>query len=100
MSDAAWMAITATVGPILLFITYLLSRRQTGETTIADIMSTQVTNALSTTETMKGLLAPLEAEIATMRKEIILLREHINVLEKQIIALGHIPPELPSEWMM
>ena len=100
MSNGNWMALTATLGPILIFITYLLSRRQQGEATLSGIMTAQVSNALATTETMKGLLVPLEAEIATMRKEIITLREHITVLEQQIISLGDIPPSLPSEWMM
>jgi hypothetical protein len=100
MSAGNWMALTVTVGPILIFITYLLSRRQQGESTLATIMSTQVSNALSTTETMKGLLAPLEAEVSSMREEIIVLRKHITVLEQQIIDLGQNPPELPSSWMM
>jgi hypothetical protein len=100
MSTGNWMALTVTVGPILIFITYLLSRRQQGETTLSSIMSAQVSNALSTTETMKGLLAPLESEIASMRDEIIVLRKHITVLEQQIIDLGQKPPDLPSSWMM
>jgi hypothetical protein len=100
MNNGTWMALTVTVGPILIFITYLLSRRQQSEISLSTILSTQVSNALSTTETMKGLLAPLEAEIASMRDEIVILRKHITVLEKQIVELGEKPPELPSSWMM
>jgi hypothetical protein len=98
MSTGNWMALTVTVGPILIFITYLLSRRQQGETTLSSIMSAQVSNALSTTETMKGLLAPLEAEIASMRDEIVILRKHITVLEDKIIELGEKPPDPPYTW--
>jgi phage shock protein A len=98
MSTGSWMALTVIVGPVLIFITYLLSRRQQTENTLATIMSTQVASALSTTETMKGLLSPLETEISNMREEIITLRKHINVLEKQILELGHQPYEYHLDW--
>jgi len=51
-------------------------------------MSATVTSALSTTEIMQGLLAPMEAEIRELRTEIKTLREHIQKLEGQIKGLG------------
>jgi hypothetical protein len=100
MNNGNWMALTVLVGPILIFVTYLLSRRQQGQTTLSQIMSAQVSSALSTTETMKGLLAPLETEIASMRDEIIVLRKHITVLENKIVELGENPPDFPNSWML
>lgn len=93
MTPNAWATIGAVVGPLLLFLTYVLSRQQAGKTFMADIMSTQVNSALATTETMKMLLEPLEAEISDMRDEIVSLREHITMLEDQIKTLGHKPIE-------
>ena len=100
MNTGTWMALTVTVGPILIFITYLLSRRQQTDNALTTIMTSQVSNALATTETMKGLLVPLEQEISNMREEIITLRKHITVLEAQIVELGHNPPALPAQWIM
>lgn len=113
MSPAAWGVIGAVIGPLLVFVTFLASRHQEGQKTEADIMQATVASALSTTETMRLLLQPLEEEISTlrreaseaqvararenaeMRQEIKLLRQHITALEGHIRTLGGTPPEPP-----
>jgi polyhydroxyalkanoate synthesis regulator phasin len=95
MTPAMWAAIAALLGPILLFITYLMSRKQTSRTFMSDLMTAQINSALSTTETMRTLLEPLESEISDLRQEIVILRNHITVLEAKIVELGHQPPEFP-----
>lgn len=95
MTPQIWAGIGAILGPTLLFVTYLLSRRQTGRTFMFDLMTAQINSALATTETMRTLLAPLEAEMADLREEIVILRTHITVLEAKIVELGHQPPEFP-----
>lgn len=88
MGPAGWAALSAIVGPSLLFVTYLASRPSLRRQADTDRMSATVTSALSTTEIMQGLLAPMEAEIRELRTEVKTLREHIQTLEGQIKALG------------
>ena len=95
ISQGGWTAIGAAVGPLLVFITWVASRKGVMQAQEADML-TRVTNAsISTTETMRLLLEPLEREIAELRGEIHVLRTHITSLEGQIKDLGHEPPQIP-----
>lgn len=96
MSPAAWAATAAIVGPLLAFITYLVSRPQIIRSGQTEQMTATVTNALSTTEIMKGLLKPMEDEINDLRQDIAALRRHILLLEKLVLALGGELPPYPD----
>lgn len=101
MSPAAWAALGAAVGPVLLFITYLASRKQQEAAASYQAAAGVVSSALSTTETMRLLLQPLEEEISDLRKEIIVLRTHVTSLETQIREMGGKPvdpPEFPIHY--
>jgi hypothetical protein len=82
------------LGPLLLFATYLLSRGGKTQAVLVDTMSAQVQSALSTTDTMRLLLEPLEKEMAEMREEMTLLKQHIVVLETLLREQGTEPPPL------
>lgn len=96
MSPAAWGALGAAIGPLLLFITYIASKRTNDATAAQAAAAGVVTSALSTTETMRLLLVPLEQEISELRTEIVVLRTHITSLEAQIREMGGHPIEPPS----
>lgn len=98
MSPAAWGALAAVVGPTLVFVTWLASRRQERDNASSSVMSRTIEGALSTTQTMRLLLVPLEHEITELRNEIALLRIHVTSLEAQVRELGHDPippPDVP-----
>lgn len=98
LSQAAWTALGAIFGPALVFITWLASRKSVTKTADTELMTAAVNASLSTTETMRLLLGPLEEEIAELRREVVLLRVHVTSLEGQIRELGHDPappPQIP-----
>lgn len=96
MSPAAWGAIGAAIGPFLLFVTWIASKRNADAAAAQAAAAGVVTSALSTTETMRLLLVPLEDEISELRKEIIVLRTHVTALESQIREMGGKPIDPPS----
>lgn len=96
MSPAAWGALGAAIGPLLVFLVWVLSRREAAKGADFNAMASAVKASLDTTKTMQTLLAPLEAEISQLRIEVVLLRTHVNALERQIKALGHDPIPPPS----
>lgn len=94
MSPAAWGFLGAVAGPTLVFVTWLASRRQAKATATAEMMSATVSASLSTTETMRKLLKPLEEEISELRSQVTQLRVHIQLLEDQVKAMGAQPVTL------
>lgn len=95
MSPAAWGFLGAVIGPVLVFVTWLASRRQAKQTATADLLTATVNASLSTTDTMRLLLKPLEAEIAELRRQVTQLRFHIQLLEGQIREMGADPVDPP-----
>lgn len=103
MSTEAWVALSAVVGPVLVFITWIFSRRESAKGADFAAMASAVQASLDTTAVMKGLLGPLESEIKELRVElaqqtikITLLQTHVVALEAQIKALGHEPLPRPN----
>ena len=91
MSTSAWAVIGAAIGPILVTLTWVFSRREAKQTSDSTVMQRTVEGALSTTETMRLLLEPLEHEIAELRNEVQTLRIHVQALETQVHELGEDP---------
>lgn len=96
MSPAAWAFLGAVVGPTLVFVTWLLSRPQSTRASNNDIMAKVLEGALSTTESMRMLIAPLEDEIHQLRVEVASLRMHVTALEVQVRQLGGVPLPPPQ----
>ena len=94
MSPATWGFLGAVAGPLLVFITWLASRRQAASAAQADLVTATVNASLSTTETMRLLLKPLEDEIAELRTQVTQLRFHIQLLENQVREMGGKPISL------
>lgn len=98
LSVEAWGFMGAAAGPVLVFVTWVLSRRQARQAATAELMTATVNASLSTTETMRMLLQPLEQEIAELRRQIAVLRLHVQLLEDQVRELGDEPID-PSDFI-
>ena len=91
-----WGAVGALAAPLMVAVTWMLSRRERRVTTETNSMSATAEAAASTVVTMQSLMAPMEQEIRALRLEIAVLRTHVTLLERQIKELGDdpIPPPI------
>lgn len=114
MTTSQIAALGGIIGPVVMFLTWMLARPQKSFESSSSVLGQALEGALATTETMRKLLEPLEAEIQQLRDEariaadlsrheaehlrheVTLLRAHITALELRLKEMGAEPPPPPE----